>query len=81
MSNSTIPVSKLNITRIALVALVTGAVAIGFAPIFVRLSETGPVATGFGGCFALFLYFGCGPTPKRIILPRLSYRRAAILSC
>lgn len=28
-------------------ALILGAVAIGFAPIFVRLSEVGPVATGF----------------------------------
>lgn len=35
-----------NITR-NLAALILGAVAIGFAPIFVRLSETGPVATGF----------------------------------
>jgi len=31
----------------ALAALVFGAVAIGFAPIFVRLTETGPVAAGF----------------------------------
>lgn len=33
--------------RSGLAALVLGAVAIGFAPIFVRLSEVGPVATGF----------------------------------
>jgi drug/metabolite transporter (DMT)-like permease len=31
----------------ALTALIFGAVAIGFAPIFVRLTETGPVAAGF----------------------------------
>jgi drug/metabolite transporter (DMT)-like permease len=31
----------------ALAALVFGAVAIGFAPIFVRLTETGPAAAGF----------------------------------
>jgi len=31
----------------ALAALIFGAVAIGFAPIFVRLTETGPVAAGF----------------------------------
>ena len=31
----------------AMAALVFGAVAIGFAPIFVRLTETGPVAAGF----------------------------------
>jgi drug/metabolite transporter (DMT)-like permease len=47
MSNSTISVPQSNITRVALAALITGAMAIGFGPIFVRLSETGPVATGF----------------------------------
>lgn len=31
----------------ALPALIAGAIAIGFSPIFVRLSELGPVATGF----------------------------------
>jgi EamA domain-containing membrane protein RarD len=34
-------------TRLALIALATGAVAIGFAPIFVRISPVGPVATAF----------------------------------
>ena len=33
--------------RLALPALLFGAIAIGFSPIFVRLSELGPVATGF----------------------------------
>lgn len=33
--------------RAAILALVAGAVGIGFAPIFVRISETGPVATAF----------------------------------
>ena len=33
--------------RIALIALLTGALGIAFAPIFVRLSELGPVATAF----------------------------------
>ncbi|ALG69791.1 membrane protein [Azospirillum thiophilum] len=33
--------------RIALIALLAGALGIAFAPIFVRLSEVGPVATGF----------------------------------
>ena len=33
--------------RIALIALFVGAVAIAFAPIFVRLSEVGPSATAF----------------------------------
>ena len=31
----------------ALVALFAGAIGIAFAPIFVRLSEVGPVATAF----------------------------------
>lgn len=33
--------------KLALVALLSGAAGIGFAPIFVRLSEVGPSATGF----------------------------------
>lgn len=33
--------------KLALLYLIIGAVAIGFAPIFVRLSEVGPIATGF----------------------------------
>lgn len=33
--------------RIALIALLVGALGIAFAPIFVRLSEVGPIATGF----------------------------------
>lgn len=33
--------------KLALFYLIIGAVAIGFAPIFVRLSEVGPIATGF----------------------------------
>src|SRR5579872_4171506 len=37
---------------LALPALIAGAIAIGFSPIFVRLSELGPVATGF---YRLFL--------------------------
>lgn len=32
---------------VALIALVAGAVLIAFAPIFVRMSETGPIATAF----------------------------------
>lgn len=33
--------------KLALLYLILGAIAIGFAPIFVRLSEVGPIATGF----------------------------------
>jgi drug/metabolite transporter (DMT)-like permease len=35
------------IVRFALIALLTGTLATGFSPIFVRLTEVGPVATGF----------------------------------
>lgn len=38
--------------RLALPALLAGGIAIGFSPIFVRLSELGPIATGF---YRLFL--------------------------
>jgi drug/metabolite transporter (DMT)-like permease len=38
--------------RLALAALLLGGIAIGFSPIFVRLSELGPIATGF---YRLFL--------------------------
>ena len=34
-------------SRLALAALLIGAVGISFAPIFVRLSEVGPSATAF----------------------------------
>lgn len=33
--------------RLALIYLIIGATAIGFAPIFVRLSQVGPISTGF----------------------------------
>ena len=45
---SAIPVDHASRTqRIALIALLLGALGIAFAPIFVRLSDVGPVATGF----------------------------------
>jgi drug/metabolite transporter (DMT)-like permease len=37
--------------RLALPALLVGGIAIGFSPIFVRLSELGPIATGFHRLF------------------------------
>jgi drug/metabolite transporter (DMT)-like permease len=37
--------------RLALPALLLGGIAIGFSPIFVRLSELGPIATGFHRLF------------------------------
>ena len=45
--------------RLALPALVLGAIGIAFSPIFVRLSELGPTATGFHRVFlALPLLWG-----------------------
>ncbi|PWC33857.1 DMT family transporter [Azospirillum sp. TSO35-2] len=45
---SAIPVDHASRTqRIALIALLVGALGIAFAPIFVRLSDVGPVAIGF----------------------------------
>lgn len=57
--------------RSGLAALILGAAAIGFAPIFVRLSEVGPVATGFHRLFwsvpvfLLLMYRApaCRPSP------------------
>ena len=43
--------------RLALLALLAGAVAIGGSPIFVRLSEVGPVATAFWRVALAFLPF------------------------
>lgn len=54
-----------------LIALVFGAAAIGFAPIFVRLSEVGPVATAFYRIalslplFALLARRDAGPSGRR----------------
>jgi drug/metabolite transporter (DMT)-like permease len=78
--NSTISIPNTNLTRIALGILVTGAFAIGFAPIFVRLSEVGPAATAFWRLalavpvFWLWLNLeGQGPTVSRQP-PRADYR-------
>ncbi len=51
MNNSTLSLPTPQLVRIALVVLVFGALALGFAPIFVRLSETGPSATAFWRLF------------------------------
>src|SRR5690349_15220105 len=44
---SAAPQQRRDGTRLALIALFAGAFTIGFSGIFVRWSETGPVATGF----------------------------------
>lgn len=51
---STLSAASAPVVRLALPALLAGACAIAFAPIFVRLSEVGPIATAFYRClFAL----------------------------
>ncbi|MBN1218977.1 MAG: DMT family transporter [Anaerolineae bacterium] len=47
MSHLALSISTKNLPRIALGVLLSGAIALGFAPIFVRLSEVGPSATAF----------------------------------
>ena len=42
---------KISAAKLGLLALIIGAVGIAFAPIFVRLSELGPSATGFHRMF------------------------------
>src|SRR5262249_38276648 len=41
------PLPRADAARWALPALVAGAITIGFSGLFVRWSETGPIATGF----------------------------------
>jgi drug/metabolite transporter (DMT)-like permease len=53
----------------AIVALVCGAVAIAFAPIFVRVSETGPVATAFWRIFLALPFFWIGKTVHSMKYP------------
>src|SRR6516162_1616455 len=55
--------------RLALPAVLAGGIAIGFSPIFVRLSELGPIATGF---YRMFLAL-----PLLWLWMRLETRRAA----
>lgn len=43
--------------RVAFMALLTGAVGIAFAPVFVRLSQTGPSATAFYRLFLALPFF------------------------
>lgn len=81
MNNSILSIPKTNITRIALVALIAGAMALGFAPIFVRLSETGPVATGFWRVFLALPIFWlwANAEKKESAAPAQSVRRQVIL--
>jgi drug/metabolite transporter (DMT)-like permease len=55
-----------HIERLALAALIFGACGIGMAPIFVRLSPVGPVATAFWrlalACPVLFLWLALSPS-------------------
>ncbi|NBB16681.1 EamA family transporter [Caulobacter sp. SLTY] len=66
-----------NSRALPLIALLAGACAIGFAPIFVRLTETGPAAAGFWRMFlalpllAPFLFRPGKPAPLKPNLPIL----------
>jgi drug/metabolite transporter (DMT)-like permease len=70
--------------RLALAALLLGAAAIGFAPIFVRVSEVGPVATAFYRLLfalpALWLWYGWAHRLKRdqVAVPTSDGRRGLI---
>lgn len=70
MSSSTIlSAQTLASQRLAFVALVAGAVMIGCSPIFVRVSEVGPLATAFWrtglAMLPLLCWFGASPAPAR----------------
>lgn len=65
-------ITRSNAARLALVALFSGAITIGFAPILVRLSQVGPSATAFWRVLLalplLWLIMAVenqGPTPTR----------------
>ena len=65
----------MNHRALPLIALLAGACAIGFAPIFVRLTETGPAAGGFWRLalalplLALFTFRKSEPSPPQPTLP------------
>jgi drug/metabolite transporter (DMT)-like permease len=64
-------------SRLALPALLVGGIAIGFSPIFVRLSELGPIATGFHRLFlALPLLWLWVRWDERHAAPSLFRKRA-----
>jgi drug/metabolite transporter (DMT)-like permease len=65
----------------ALMALIAGALAIGSAPIFVRLSQTGPTATAFWrGCLALpLLAVWAWLERRRAPAPRVTLREPLFL--
>jgi drug/metabolite transporter (DMT)-like permease len=71
---------KTNITRIALAALIAGAIGIGVAPVFVRLSEAGPMATGFWRLFlAAPIFWLWANAEKRDTAPPTRLSRAHII--
>ncbi len=73
------------VTRLALPALVGGAITIGFAPILVRLSQVGPSATAFWRVLLalpfLWLWLAVekgGPAPPRSPAAWTDYRRLVV---
>ena len=78
--------------RWALAALIVGALAIAFSPIFVRLSEVGPTATGFyrtmlealarRGAASVYSYWfdgPCGPEVSRLAAMDLQQIDTAVM--
>ena len=70
-------------------ALLLGAISIGFAPIFVRLSQVGPVATAFWRLalavpvLCLLAFWGRqkrAPAPGETVAPALAFPRAMLLA-
>ncbi len=80
-----LPTRSLTYTQLALPALLIGATAIGFAPIFVRLSQAGPSATAFWRLalalpvlYALMASGNSGKGPYRRPSSRSDYARLSL---
>jgi drug/metabolite transporter (DMT)-like permease len=60
---------RASMSRVAFLCLLAGGCAIAFAPIFVRLADTGPVASAFWRCALaaplLWMWVMARPSPKR----------------
>ena len=76
--SSTIQTLNSPTARLAFLALVMGAVSIGFAPIFVRLADVGPVSAAFWRMFLalpiLWLWMRQSATPDTAPPPRRNSR-------
>ena len=80
MTTKTLP-QNISFPRLAFVALIIGAITIGWSPIFVRFSETGPIATAFWRMgFALpFWWIGKVWYEQRPVVEKRPYSRRDII--